>query len=115
MNQNKKREKIYIEENETALNDEQSTKKITEYFESLFNKENEEKLDTVNPVEMKKPFTIEEVKHAVKSLKNNKAPGPDNLSAELIKNSPDELLEKIAILFNNMAKTGSIPEDMKLG
>jgi len=64
---------------------------------------------------MKHSFTTYEVKNAIKSLKNNKAPDIDNLSADLLKNSLDELIQRIASLFNNMVKSGSIPEDMKLG
>ena len=56
---------------------------------------------------MKIPFTSEEVRRAIIKLKNNKSSGPDDISAELFKNSPDELFYKIADLFNSSSSSSS--------
>ena len=64
---------------------------------------------------MTKPFTKEEVKSAVKCLKNNKSPGPDEITAEQLKHSPDIVFEKMADIYNHVAKTGNYPEELKLG
>ena len=45
---------------------------------------------------MSKPFTSEEIKKAVKRLKNNTSPGADNVKAELLKYGNDENFEEIA-------------------
>jgi hypothetical protein len=41
-------------------------------------------------------------------LKNNKAPGPDSLQAELIKTMPPEQLKVIQQWLNDILKTGEI-------
>ena len=61
---------------------------------------------------MIKPFTSEEVEIAVKSLKNNKSAGNDNIYAEQLKCSPNEYISDI---FNNMAETGVFPSESKEG
>jgi len=72
-------------------------------------------LENIKPAKMRLPFTGEEVKIAIRSLKNNKSPGPDNLPAEIFKNCPEALLRKIADMFNKIAETGQTPDDMELG
>ena len=115
-NHTKKKEHVFIEENETALNNEKSTEKITEYFTKLFSEEEiKTDLDEIKPIKMKVPFSSEEIRRAIKKLKNNKTPGPDNIPAELFKNCPEELISKIVDLFNNIAQTGEIPQDLDLG
>ena len=42
---------------------------------------------------MKQMFTTNEVKLAVKSLKNDKSTGTDDFHAELMKYGPDEICE----------------------
>ena len=115
LNKNNKRENVYIEENDTALDNKKSTEKITKFFKELFNQENICNLENIKPAKMRLPFTGEEVKIAIRSLKNNKSPGPDNLPAEIFKNCPEALLRKIADMFNKIAETGQTPDDMELG
>lgn len=55
--------------------------------------------------------TIMEIREAVQKLKNNKAPGIDNISAELIKHGGEALLIKLQLLFDEIWKTEKIPED----
>ena len=62
---------------------------------------------------MTEPFTEKEILKAIKSLKNNKAAGIDDLQPELFKNSPVKLAEHIANLLNNIASTGTFPEDIQ--
>ena len=46
-----------------------------------------------------------EVERAIKSLANNKAPGCDNLPAELIKPGGEELCKALTILCNQVWRT----------
>ena len=64
---------------------------------------------------MKRPFTTEEIRIAVKSLKNGKSAGIDNLNSELIKYGPDIICEQIAEIFNETAETGEYPSEIKEG
>ena len=59
---------------------------------------------------MKKPFTTQKIKMAVKALKNGKSTGIDNLDAELIKCSPDVVCENISEI-----ETGQYPSEIKEG
>ena len=45
---------------------------------------------------------MEEVKREIKKLNNNRATGPDGISAELIKCSPEELQEYICKILNEV-------------
>ena len=54
----------------------------------------------------------DEVRQAIKSMKNNKATGPDEIAAEMIQ-SLDELgIDVITKLINEIYDTGEIPEDL---
>ena len=55
-------------------------------------------------------ITEEEVRKAIKALKDGKAFGPDGIPNEIIKRCEEELLEPICIVFNKSLNEGSIPE-----
>ena len=52
------------------------------------------------------PITTNEVNTAIKKLNNNRAPGLDNIQAELIKNAPSLLIEEIKKMFNMTFEKG---------
>ena len=89
----KPKEKIYLkrDDNSIIVNEEQITKEMTSFFESFFNTGNISKLMEIKPNEMKIPFTETEVELAIKTLKNNKSSGSDNLTAEQLKHGPQIL------------------------
>ena len=88
---------------------------ITDYFEKLFNDENENCIKEINPTPMENKFTVEEIKVALKSLRNNKAAGIDELKVEQLKYGPDDTLNEIANILNEMAATGIPPTEIKQG
>ncbi len=87
---------------------------MTDYLESFFSDENQEDL-TCKPCQLKTPFTEEEISKAARSLKNNKSPGIDELSAEYLKYAPTEVHRHIANLLNATAETGAYPKELKQG
>lgn len=55
-----------------------------------------------------------EVENAILSLKNNKAPGPDNVRGELLKilcRMDNQFLDTLTALFNSIYNRGEIPEE----
>lgn len=55
----------------------------------------------------------EEITQIIKSLKNNKAPGEDNINAELIKTANPKLISKIWLLIKEIWVSGKVPNDWK--
>jgi hypothetical protein len=60
--------------------------------------------------EINRPITEKEIEEAVRTLKNNKSPGQDNILNEHIKNTIDLLKPIYVKLFNLIFNTGYIPE-----
>ena len=59
------------------------------------------------------PFSIREVKSAIKSIANGKAPGKDLLVIEMFKNSSEEYLQKLTSLYNKCLAEGTFPREWK--
>ena len=98
-----------------SANPDQQIEIVTKFFKSTFTAENIPKLPDVPPMKMKREFTKEEVQAAVKSLRNNKSAGADELKAEQLKHGPDIVISQIAHILNTIAETGNYPEEVKLG
>ena len=92
-----------------------ATDKITDYFKQMFSKENQSDIDEIKPTEMRNPFDEEEVEEAIKSLKNNKSAGIDEIHAEQLKYGPNIINKHIADILNDIAKTGEYPAEIKQG
>ena len=60
-------------------------------------------------------FTLEEIKHIIKKLKNGKACGIDHVRNEFLKNCPDEILSIFVNFFNIVLKTGIVPDVWCIG
>ena len=103
------------EDNMLAGSEKEQADIITTHFRKMFTVENKEKHIETPPTKMYIPFTPDEVTKAAKSMKNNKSAGVDQLNAEYVKYGPPEIKEGIADLLNNMAQTGTYPEEIKTG
>ena len=71
--------------------------------------------NTQNNEEINHCITSEEIFSAVKSLKNNKSPGSDDILNEHIKCTLHAMLPTYTKLFNLVFDTGIVPENWVLG
>ena len=53
------------------------------------------------------PPTMKEIKKAIRKFKNNKAPGPDEIPMEFLKDLDDEGLEKVREIYHMVEKRAS--------
>jgi hypothetical protein len=72
-----------------------------------------EKIPTFN--ELSFPISQKEIQEAISSLKSGKAAGPDNLSAELIKATKDQIVPSLTKIFNHIMATGMYPASWAQG
>ena len=93
----------------------EQVKIITDYFRNTFYDETTTPMKHVLPKEMLTPFTQEDIIKTIRSLRNKKSAGTDNICAELLKYSPEVIHSRIAEIFNNIARSGEYPEELKEG
>ena len=92
-----------------------------EHFSSVLNREDPEVIVTVEVGQQQEldidisDITKEEIRRAIKKLKNNKAAGTDNIQAEMMKESEDISVDVLYTLFNRIWDEGSVPEQWKEG
>ena len=86
----------------------------TDYFEALLNRPTNEGVHS--PVHNRSlsrfdenPPSKTEIKDAINKLKNGKAPGAENIAAEILKVNSDRLAEILVPVLNIVWSTGSIP------
>ena len=77
---------------------------IRDHFKSHFNdsKESKPELFIVNPRPFDTPITKDEVAKSIIKLRNNRAPGYDQIPPELVKYAPTELHDLVAEPLNNI-------------
>ena len=88
---------------------------ISTFYQKQFNNACSTGILDAPPQQMTVPFIGSEIQEAINKLKNNKSPGVDMIRAEHFKHGPDEVSEIIADIFNETAKTGKSPMEIKLG
>jgi len=59
--------------------------------------------------------TLDEVVAAIRKLKNGRAPGPDGISAELLKFAIPPVARELHSIFLSVWRTGHVPSDWKDG
>lgn len=98
-----------------VLNNTQKIEVITDHFSKIFNVEDAKPIGNFPPTPLTNPFSEKEITSAVKSLKNNKSAGCDQLRAEHIKCAPLEIHKHVADLLNSVAATGEHPKELTIG
>ena len=80
--------------NKRVTNPQEMYGTIREHFNKYFYDTKRSKIGPCvgSPKPLESPITVGEVKAAAKKLNNNRDPGRDGISAELIKYAPDELI-----------------------
>jgi len=84
-----------------------------QYMENLFEDESDSTTITVNNGEGPS-ITQTEVEAAIKRLKNNKTPGPDQIHGEVFKLLDTEQIKLLTTLYNKIYESGQIPNDWLL-
>ena len=91
------------------------TKRWRQYCEELYNhnantsEECLEEIDLPLPEIEESPIIRSKIEEALKKLKCNKAPGTDNMPAELLKSGGDIMIEMLLKICNTTFKTGEWP------
>ena len=75
----------------------------------------EDSFQSIIENEINQPITAEEISTAIKSLKNNKSPGIDNVVNEHIKFTLNIMMHIYVKIFNIILDSGIIPENWTLG
>jgi hypothetical protein len=93
---------------------------LYEHFKSLNAHPDEDFVDNLTIDEngdelLNRPITLDEIKKAVKILKNGKAPGGDGIINEYMKSSVDLMLPTYHKLFNTILDSGTIPTTWLVG
>ena len=113
---NEKRKPLMVQgESGLTSNPEAQVKIVAEYFNSTFTEKDLEEIADIPPTPIEPPFTEEEIKSAIKTLKDNKSPGIDTIRAEQLKSGGSEVNKEIANILNETSKTGKYPEELKEG
>ena len=93
-----------------TINEKEQAKVIAARCEKQFSKNNQV-LNKIHsqPTAMNQPFTVEEIKSTIRSLRNNRSAGDDQIKAEMLKSAPDILHELLADIYNNISERGEHP------
>ena len=96
--------------------------KLYNYFSNLHNETNEDEiidLENSNKIpteeDLNKPFSKKEFKKVLQCLKTNKSEGYDCISSEMIKNSPDIMLNIIHKFINLCLEKRLVPKSWEFG
>ena len=103
--------KSLLSKNGTILRtDIEQVKRWKEYIEEMYNGDRVLKMEEKETLE-EEEIGREEIIKAIKSLRNNKAGGPDQIPIELIKNGSDNLQEKVIRIVKRTFETGRLNQD----
>ena len=101
-------------------NEAEQNKRWAEHFSEILNREPPLEEAVIPDVQTEldinvEPPTKEEIVNAIKSLKNNKAPGSDNLNTELFKSDAETAANILEPLFRKIWVEAYVPEDWTKG
>ena len=92
---------------------------FNEYFASNFNTDyhsfSENRVQPYNDITIDDiTLSEEEIVAVIKNLDTNKAQGPDNIPARLLKETATEIAPSLCALFNKSLRVGVLPSDWKI-
>lgn len=107
-------------QNKLLTTDKEIENRWVEHFSTLLNRPPPDVAADITPAEETldinpNPPSKHEIKNAIKSLKNNKAAGPDNIPAEVLKSDPDLTAEILEPLITKIWTSETFPSDWKDG
>src|ERR1700733_2360735 len=105
------------DKNGKILTDEEAIKDRWKlYFDELLNMENTrdtlEEEDTTEGPEHE--ITRTEIEQALGQMRNNKAPGPSGITAEMFKAMDKESVEWLFVILNDFMRSERLPDDLKI-
>ena len=111
---------IKDEEGELLKNKEARLKRWKEHFEKVLNREAPEDPpeEEEAPEELdisEEPPSIEEIKKALRTLRNGKAPGADQITPEMLKADPEETSKELKRIFDLIWENETVPTDWNKG
>ena len=111
---------VKSKEGKTLNTHEEQMKRWVEHFKDVLNQDPPVRKADIPPseellaVDCKRPSTGE-IKKAIKMLKNNKAPGPDNIPAEALKADIETSTQMLYELFGKIWEEEEVPLEWKEG
>ena len=102
---------LFIEEYEKISNLNVPEAREQEVTQKLLEYQNQEQNN--DDISMNSPFKIEELKTALSCLSLKKAPGPDQITNEMLINMGPQAKKKLLQLINDSWRTGIVPEVWK--
>ena len=98
-----------------TINEEKNPETLTHYFAKMFTRITQQQMPESMPIPMSEPFTWKVIYEASLKLNINKSPDNNGFQAERIKYAPKCVHQDIANLLNDVAETGTYPQELKHG
>ena len=111
---------VKAEDGRTISNEDEKLKRWKEHFQKILNRPNPPELadipEAADDLDINLgDITLSEVKDAIKMLKNNKAPGEDQVCAEMLKAEDQELPVILLEILQKIWNSEEIPDDWNTG
>ena len=106
---------------ELAESDKEKAEILADYFSSVFTKEPEGPIPTLEGLETPEDImedvivTEDEVKKVLQKLQTDKAQGPDQMHPYFLKETAEELALPLNIIFTQTLESSQVPEEWKKG